>query len=162
MPAGRPAKPIEQKRLLGNPGKRPLPAAENLQVLRPADEVPEPPRPLLKPGLELWERIWKAGINWISPHTDIELLLMTCEMVDERWNLRIKVMQNDDMQMARRLDNLSRVISGNLSLLGFTPSDRARLGLAEVARQSRVAELQQMKDQFLARHDDSNSDGSTG
>lgn len=162
MPAGRPAKPTEQKRLLGNPGKRQLPSAENLQVLRPAEEVPEPPRPLLKAGRELWDRIWKSGINWISPHTDIELLLMTCEMVDERWNLRIKVMQNDDMTMARRLDNLSRVISGNLSLLGFTPSDRARLGLAEVARQSRVAELQQMKDQFMARHNDSSSDGSTG
>jgi hypothetical protein len=28
MPAGRPAKPVEQKKLLGNPGGRPLPKAE--------------------------------------------------------------------------------------------------------------------------------------
>jgi len=66
---------------------------------------------------------------------------MTCEMVDERWNLRIKVMQTDNMQMARRVDNLSRLIVSNLSLLGFSPSDRARLGVAEVKRMSKVEEL---------------------
>lgn len=74
---------------------------------------------------------------------------MTCEMVDERWNLRIKVMQSNNMQMARRLDNLSRLIAANLSMLGFSPSDRARLGLAEVARVSRLAELRQMKENLI-------------
>lgn len=149
---GRPAKPIEQKRRLGNPGKRPLPNPGEIEVIRPATEMPEPPRPLLEPGKKLWERVWKAGINWVSPDTDLELLLMTCEMVDERWNLRIKVMQTDNMQMARRLDNLSRIIAANLSLLGFSPSDRARLGLAEVARVSRLAELKQMKQELLESH----------
>jgi hypothetical protein len=57
-------------------------------------------------------------------------------MVDERWNLRIKVMQSNNMQMARRLDNLSRLVVSNLSLLGFTPSDRSRLGVAEVRARS--------------------------
>jgi hypothetical protein len=147
---GRPAKPIEVKRKLGNPGRHPLPDPAELEVLEPATEIPEPPRPLLEPGLTLWNRVWGSGIGWISPKTDIEILLMTCEMVDERWNLRIKVMQTDNMQMARRLDNLSRNISANLSLLGFTPSDRARLGLAEVARVSRLAELKQMKQDLLA------------
>ena len=146
---GRPAKPIEQKRKLGNPGRRPLPDQNELEVLEPADSIPEPPRPLLEPGKKLWERVWGAGIGWISPVSDIELLLMTCEMGDERWNLRIKVMQTDNMQMARRLDNLSRIIAANLSLLGFSPSDRSRLGLAEVARRSRLVELQQMKDDLV-------------
>lgn len=146
---GRPAKPIEQKRKLGNPGKRPLPEQGELEILEAASDIPEPPRPLLEPGRKLWERVWGAGIGWISPTTDIELLLMTCEMVDERWNLRIKVMQTDNMQMARRLDNLSRIIGANLSMLGFTPSDRSRLGLAEVARRSRLAELQQMKNELV-------------
>jgi len=146
---GRPAKPIEQKRKLGNPGRRPLPEQGELEILEPASDIPEPPRPLLAPGQKLWDRVWGAGIGWISPVSDIELLLMTCEMVDERWNLRIKVMQNDNMQMARRLDNLSRIIAANLSMLGFTPSDRSRLGLAEVARRSRLAELQTMKDELV-------------
>lgn len=146
---GRPAKPIEQKRKLGNPGRRPLPEQGEIELIPQASDIPEPPRPLLEPGKKLWDRVWGAGIGWISPETDIELLLMTCEMVDERWNLRIKVMQTDNMQMARRLDNLSRIIASNLSMLGFTPSDRARLGLAEVARRSRLAELQKMKDDLV-------------
>lgn len=146
---GRPAKPIEQKRKLGNPGRRPLPPEGALDVLPPAEQIPEPPRPLLDPGTELWNRTWTSGVSWISPTTDLELLLMTCEMVDERWNLRIKVMQSNNMQMARRLDNLSRLIASNLSLLGFSPSDRARLGLAEVARVSRLAELRQMKENLV-------------
>lgn len=157
MPAGRPAKPMEQKRLLGNPGRRPLPDPATVEVLRPAGEIPEPPRPLLEPGEALWNRVWASGINWISPDTDLELLLMTCEMVDERWNLRIKVMQTDNMQMARRLDNLSRIIASNLSLLGFSPADRSRLGLAEVARVSKLAELKQMKQDLLKGPDADNN-----
>jgi hypothetical protein len=94
--------------------------------------------------------VWGAGLTWISPNSDLEILLMTCEMVDERWNLRIKVMQNDNMQMARRLDNLSRLIASNLSQMGFTPADRARLGLAEVARVSKLAELKQMKRDLIS------------
>lgn len=141
MPAGRPPKPVEQKRLIGNPGKRALPDQNEIEILPAAETAPEPTRPLLKPGRELWDRVWASGINWISPDTDLELLLMTCEMVDERWNLRIKVMQSDDMQMARRLDNLTRLIVGNLSLLGFSPSDRSRLGVAEVKKQSKLEEL---------------------
>ena len=144
-PAGRPAKPIEEKRRLGNPGHRPLPTEGTLVPLEPIDSIPEPPRPLLQAGTELWERVWSAGATWISPHIDIELLLITCEMVDERWNLRIKVMQSNNMQMARRLDNLTRLIVSNLSLLGFTPSDRSRLGVAEVRAKSALEELMERR-----------------
>jgi hypothetical protein len=100
---------------------------------------------LLQAGTELWERVWSEGSTWISPKTDLEILLMTCEMVDERWNLRIKVMQSNNMQMARRLDNLSRLIVSNLSLLGFTPSDRSRLGVAEVRAKSALEELMERR-----------------
>ena len=113
-----------------------------------AHEAPEPHRPLLTHGRELWDRVWNSGIAWISPDTDVELLLMTCEMIDGRWNLRIKVMQSDNMQMARRLDNLSRIIIANLSLLGFSPSDRARLGVAEVKRISKIEELRRRREEL--------------
>lgn len=142
---GRPPKPIEQKRLTGNPGKRALPDQSLVQIIERADGIPEPGRPLLKYGRELWDKVWEAGINWISPTTDMELLLMTCELVDERWNLRIKVMQNDDSKMRRGLRELDRLIIGNLSLLGFTPSDRSRLGVAEVKAQSKYQQLMEAK-----------------
>jgi hypothetical protein len=139
MPAGRPSKPLEQKRLLGNPGKRALPS--DAIAIPMILETPEPSRPLLKYGRELWDKVWGMGAGWISPNTDSELLLMTCEMIDERWNLRVKVMQTDDSKMRRGLRELDRQIVSNLSLLGFTPSDRSRLGVAEVKAQSKLEEM---------------------
>ena len=144
---GRPPKPIEQKRLLGNPGKRALPAEGSLQELPRAIYTPEPARPLVKYGRELWDRVWDSGANWISPNTDVELLLMTCEMVDERWNLRVKVMQDGQAKDRRGLRELDRLIISNLSLLGFSPSDRTRLGVAEVKRQTKLENLLERKAQ---------------
>lgn len=138
---GRPPKPLEQKVLLGNPGKRALPSESELQELPRAMGIPEPPRPLLKPGRELWDRSWQLGADWISPDFDVELLLMTCEMVDERWNLRIKAMNTDDMAMGRRVDRLAGLIRENLSLLGFTPVDRTRLGVARVKARTKLEDL---------------------
>jgi len=141
MPAGRPSKPIEQKRLLGNPGKRAMPDENSVVLMQQVEQTPEPPRPLLKYGQDLWDRIWGMAATWVSDTSDLELLTMTCEMVDERWNLRVKVMQSDDAAMRRGLRELDRQIVSNLSLLGFTPSDRSRLGVAEVKAKSKLEEL---------------------
>ena len=147
MQPGRPAKPIEQKRLLGNPGKRALPDHSTITLIPMAESTPEPTRPLLKYGRELWDKVWDTGINWISPNTDTELLLMTCEMIDERWNLRVQVMQNNDPKDRRGLRELDKAIVSNLSLLGFSPSDRSRLGLAEVKKMSKLEEIMAKKAQ---------------
>ena len=148
MPAGRAAKPIEQKRMLGNPGKRALPS--NSIEIAMVTETPQPTRPLLKYGQELWDKVWSMGATWISPNTDSELLLMTCEMIDERWNLRVKVMQTDDARLRRGLRELDRQIVSNLSLLGFSPADRSRLGVAEVKAASKLEELMLRKAKRVA------------
>jgi hypothetical protein len=145
MPAGRPTKPVEQKRLTGNPGKRALPEQSAVMLIPQATTAPEPARPLLKYGQELWDRVWESGINWISPNTDLELLLMTCEMIDERWNLRVRVMTDSNPKDRRGLRELDRQIVSNLGLLGFTPSDRSRLGVAEVKKMSKLEELMAKK-----------------
>jgi hypothetical protein len=145
VPAGRPTKPVEQKRLTGNPGKRPLPEQSAVMLIPQATSTPEPARPLLKYGQELWDRVWETGVNWISPNTDLELLLMTCEMIDERWNLRIRVMTDNNPKDRRGLREIDRQIVSNLGLLGFTPSDRSRLGVAEVKKMSRLEELMSKK-----------------
>lgn len=150
MTAGRPTKPVEQKRMLGNPGRRPLPDESSVMLIPQVTEIPDPSRPLLKYGRELWDKVWGMGANWISVNTDSELLLMTCEMIDERWNLRIKVMQDDDPRMRRGLRELDRQIVANLSLLGFTPSDRSRLGVAEVKAQSKLEALMERKAKRVA------------
>lgn len=147
MPAGRPAKPTEIKRKLGNPGKRPLPDTGVVQYLDPVVSVPEPARPLLKYGMEFWDKVWGSGLTWISANTDAELLLMTCELVDERWNLRIRVMQSNDWRERRALRELDDRIIRNLSLLGFTPADRSKLGVAEVKAISKMEALKRRADE---------------
>jgi hypothetical protein len=113
-------------------------------------EPPIPHRPLLKYGQELWDKVWATGASWISPNTDSELLLMTCEMIDERWNLRVKVMQTDDARLRRGLREIDRQIVSQLSLLGFSPADRSKLGVAEVKAISKLEELQLRKAQRVA------------
>lgn len=147
MPNGRPPKPTEVKRKLGNPGGRKLPDQTAIQMFEPAVAVPDPSRPLLKYGREFWDKVWFAGLQWISPNTDAELLLMTCELVDERWNLRVRVMQSNDWRERRALRELDDRIIRNLSLMGFTPADRSRLGVAEVKAISKMEALKRRADE---------------
>jgi len=147
MPAGRPSKPTEVKRKLGNPGRRPLPNQQEIQMFDPVVSVPEPARPLLKYGREFWDKVWLNGLQWISVNTDSELLLMTCELVDERWNLRVRVMQSNDWRERRALRELDDRIIRNLSLMGFTPADRSRLGVAEVKAISKMEALKRRADE---------------
>ncbi len=147
MPAGRPAKPTEIKRKLGNPGRRPLPDTSVVQYLEQIVSVPDPARPLLKYGREFWNKVWGSGLTWISANTDAELLLMTCELVDERWNLRVRVMQSNDWRERRALRELDDRIIRNLSLLGFTPADRSKLGVAEVKAISKMEALKRRADE---------------
>jgi hypothetical protein len=58
MPAGRPTKPVEVKRKLGNPGRRALPDTSAIQLLEPISSIPEPARPLLRYGREFWDKVW--------------------------------------------------------------------------------------------------------
>ena len=143
-----PPKPIEVKRKLGNPGQRALPDSSETILIEPISDLPEPHRQLFDAGLELWNRTWSMGQLWISPKTDIELLLMTCEMLDGRVRLRAYVWNNPEAWRERKaLRELEKNITNSLSLLGFTPTDRSRLGVAEVKAKSKLEELRAKRDQ---------------
>lgn len=135
-----PAKPIEQKRLLGNPGKRAMPKADSTLAL-PGGWV-EPLRELQEDGQQLWDSVFKYGELWVSSRTDIHLLQMTCEQLDRRAMLnQLLPMDPTDKNVLMRLAELEKLITSNLGLLGFTPSDRSRLGLAEIKAKSKLQEL---------------------
>ena len=140
---GRPPKPTELKRMLGNPGKRPLPETSNIVLLPAVNEIPEPNRPLFKFGRELWDRVWTMGHTWLSYSTDIDLLLIVCEQLDERAKLRTKVWNDGRLDERKALRSLEKQIVENLSLLGFTPTDRSRLGIAEVRKLSKLEALRE-------------------
>ena len=141
-----PPKPTEQKRKLGNPGKRALPKEGELIAL-PSGYV-DPPRPLEFAGQQLWDAAFKHGGTWISSTTDIPLLTMTCEQLDRREQLRSELVEKGlDRALIMSLNETEKLISSNLGLLGFSPADRTRLGLAEVKTQSKLQELMAKKNE---------------
>jgi hypothetical protein len=134
-----PVVPLEKKRLLGNPGGRPLPKQGEIMSLEGG--YIEPPRPLEWAGKQLWDSVYAHGELWVSKRTDSHFLLMTCEQLDRRESLRAKMADSDDWHLLKQLNDLERLIAVNLGQLGFTPAERTRLGLAEVKRQSKLEEM---------------------
>ena len=140
-----PGKPAEVKKLLGSRHYKP---AEAVYVLPEIREVPDPERQLLGSGKNLWERAWQLGRNWISDKSDVDLLLMVCEQLDERDQLRAFVLENLEAWHERNaLRIIERDITANLSLLGFNPTARTKLGVAEVTAKSKLEELMLKKQQ---------------
>jgi len=137
-----PPKPIEKKRQLGNPGKRALPEPE---IILWAGKV-DPPEALGKAGAGLWSRVFDEGEIWVSPRLDVTLLERVCRALD-RVVILEQLFEEDptDRAVVMSLNETEKLIFTGLGLLGFSPADRARLGLAEVKRRSKVAELEEMK-----------------
>jgi hypothetical protein len=142
-PVGRPPKPVEQKRRAGNPGKRPLPEVTIAIPTSPAAPIPH--RPLGPAGQQFWERVWSVGFTWISPQMDIELLQVVAEQIDERVALRMRVLKQNDWRDRAALRSLDAQVLDCLSLLGFTPVDRARLGFVEVKIKNELEEFRKRK-----------------
>ena len=139
-----PAKPIELKRKLGNPGKRAMPGEGELMTIQAGFR--EPLRPLGEAGQQLWDEIYLVGGMWISPQSDTQLLQMTCELLDRREILREEFLADPtERKVNMSLLETEKLIQTSLSLLGFTPSDRSRLGLAQVKAKSKLEELMERR-----------------
>jgi len=134
--SGRRPKPVERKRRLGNLGKRPLTSIDGNVVALPVTSIPEPHRPLSDNyGRRLWNAVWTAGASWLRPSMDAEVVLMACEAIDERVQLRTTVMLNPTQWRERRaLRELDRQVASLLGQLGFSPAERANLGVTDEQR----------------------------
>jgi hypothetical protein len=144
MPVGRPPKPIEQKRLLGNPGKRALPAP--IVALAPVMRLE--PAARASTGAELVAALLQAGAStWVATTDQLGLLALLADGWDERARLRdlldlappadgtaaeLRSWRKYVIDTRRDLRDLEKQITSWLSLLGLTPTDRSRLGVAQV------------------------------
>jgi len=141
-----PAKPLEVKRALGNPGKRSLPDVDKTISL--SSGRVEPHQPLDWAGLLLWNRVFGAGQTWISPQSDVELLLLTCKQLDRQVMLEGQFVERpDDYHVHRQLLDLESAIVKNLGLLGLTVDARSKLGLAEIKVESKMEQLRKRQEQ---------------
>ena len=163
---GRPPKPVEVHRRNGNPSRKDLPVPA--VVLDPIDVIPPPPDELGEIGAAAWPVIWRTAGPWLSRDLDAPQVQMVCAAYDEIDSLRRQVqaaghvvhvplvtpkgpaidpatgdgmtkpMANPAVQMMR---DAEKQLQSWLSDLGFSPTARARLGIAEVKRQSKIEEL---------------------
>ena len=147
MTRGRPPKPNEVKRATGNPGKRALPELAVVTPLPMAREVPEPPATLGPDGRRLWDRAWSAAITWLSPDSDWEAIETACRIADDLAAARTKYRATLEAADGRVLVQLNKSYADALSALGFNPTARSRLGVAEVKRVSALDELIQKRKQ---------------
>lgn len=139
----------------GRSGARKEPIEKRIRrgTLKPSDvtivasvvemETPTPPRPLGSIGRGVWEWAWRHGA-WLQP-ADQELLLMACEMHDERAAARTRYLGDTEEFwrsgiMARKLEEL---IKAHLVELGFSPASRASMNLAVASTVEKVARVQQ-------------------
>jgi hypothetical protein len=135
-----PGKPQELKKLIGSRNYKKESEIEVIEI----ESIPLPLRRLDESGLSLWKRVFSMGSIWLRD-SDQELLQVTCEQVDERDLLRVYVMENIDAWHERAgLRQLEKDIQSNLIQLGFTPQARAKLGIQEVAKESKLEQLRQM------------------
>jgi len=133
---GRPPKPVEQKRKLGNPGKRALPKG-NLAV------VPAAPRPeaMTLSAAEAFERVLDQGVHWLGA-TDLPTLVLLRQVLEKRDQV-----ESTDLKMWVELTKTAHSL---LAQCGFDPASRSKLGLAEVKAMSKMEQLRAARNQRAA------------
>lgn len=138
--------PIEMKRRRGrtsdtDSGGRPLPKAAEVVALPMAEGVPLLPPGIEADGAELWKRVWQQGITWISPHSDMAAVIEACQVADDLAVARRRYRATSDPKDAAALATMGKRFDAALSVLGFNPTARSRLGVAEVKRASALQTL---------------------
>ncbi|NUR03290.1 MAG: phage terminase small subunit P27 family [Streptomyces sp.] len=148
MPAGRPPTPTERKRRTGNPGKRALPDASNVVALPPVED--RAPDQLGPAGRAVWELVTDQ-CKWLA-ETDRPTLVMLAEKFDRRQDFMARLETSDPVLFTDKgyayanplvgmLSTLETEIAKLLSALGLTPTDRTRLGVAEVKKESALEQM---------------------
>lgn len=155
-----PPKPTELKRKLGNPGKRRIPTP--IVALEPA-VMPSAPAPT--PADELVERLWGIAGGWLASSDALFVVPMLIDGWNRRARLRALIAEHGESYesigplgnkwLSRpeviQLERLEKQITAWLSLLGLTPTDRARLGVAEVKTRTKLEELEERRTARLAQ-----------
>lgn len=146
--SGPPPIPAERKRKLGNPGRRPLPDLANVIALPTVRD--EPPDQLGPAGRAMWDLII-GECKWLA-ESDRGSVVLLCEKVDRRQDLMVRLESSDFVlytdkgyayanPLVSMLSGIENEIVKLMSLLGLTPADRTRMGVAEVKATSKLEEL---------------------
>lgn len=170
MTAGRPRKPLERSTLLaagdglGTSHASKPKAGTDLEIVQGEIVEYQPTQlDILKPadlgtrGSREWDNIWKAGKTWLHESEDYHLVEIVARAYDEIEIYRAEIYppgerpklivkgyagQKTANPLIKEIREAERVILKCLSMLGFSPSDRARLGLKAVRQAQGIQQIQ--------------------
>lgn len=150
MTIGRPTQPVELKRLKGTLRVDRLPSGGALLPLQNTENIPEPGTPLGPQGHAFWLQAWSTP--WFSQLSDYWIVLITAQALDEREAVKIALAEEpSDRRLRATLRELDKQVINAYSLLGYTPSDRSRLGVAEVKKESKLEEIMRRKNERVEK-----------
>ena len=158
---GNKAEPLERKRARGarvRNGLAAQPMPESALALVDLSVIPEPPASLGQVGVAYWKILWTAGRRHLSELHDTPLMSRLCSNFDkiaelENWlgsDVERRWYTSPNGQIVthpavKQIDQMDAQNTAWMSLLGFTPSDRARLGLAEIRVANELDQFRQRK-----------------
>ena len=162
---GRKPMPAERATRLGNPNHRPIPKTLEVVALDSGSTPAPAPVHLQKAGKELWASVHRFASTWVIPELDNTVLIMACEVADDRERLK-RVLKRDGHFQSIPITTSRGEVVGNeikihparrelrqadvmylklLSVLGLTPTDRSRLKLTQ-------AQAENEFDKWLSAH----------
>jgi P27 family predicted phage terminase small subunit len=153
MPAGRPRKvdsPPQGHRTSTELAKR-----SNQQFVSPAAprQIPVCPDDLGERGQVEWDKIWSAGY-WLKPEQDYHMVLIVARAYDEMISYQDQIALDGLMVrgsaggvvahgLIREVRQTRQQIIRILAELGFSPTARARLNIAELQQGNALLALQE-------------------
>jgi P27 family predicted phage terminase small subunit len=152
MARGRPKVPLEKMAARSpdgiTPGKRRLP--ERIQS-RPDREVPAVPEGVDGRGLEEWVKVWTAGF-WLKRDQDYHWVEMIARAYQDIEVFRAEVVKNGLITkgyagqdaanpMIAEIRKCEALIQKCLQVLGFSPTDRAKLAIVESQAQNALQQM---------------------
>jgi phage terminase small subunit len=118
----------------GQGKRKPLMLATSASVSMPA-----PPKHLKAHGRAWWESIWRGGARWLDPMSDHLVVELICTTLDDVYEIENDLKLNGRYYFTPQGHELPRPgiadaralraqVVSHLSLLAFSPSQRAEMG----------------------------------
>jgi P27 family predicted phage terminase small subunit len=127
--------------------------------------IPRRPTGLGDRGRREWPKIWAAGADWLNTEQDYPWIEQIARAWDDIAGYR-KLIKADGLvqtgsqgqpvahPLIAEVRRCEDTIRKCLSVIGFSPSDRARLGLAQAKTASKLDELAAKRDARAAKQPD--------
>lgn len=152
MARGRPPKPVERlKATQRDATHKANGTVIAVREVTPDRTVPGAPTAVTGRGLEEWEKVWEAGF-WLKRDQDYHWVEMIAQAYSDIAQFRARVEQDGLVQtgyagqvvahpLIAEIRKCEATIQKCLSVLGFSPTDRARLAITEAKAKTAIQDF---------------------